>query len=220
MVARRGRPPEVLAPPSMSPPPPPRPVTPERGPDHGHKELESEAANPDVTGSTSVNRGYGSTFKEHSHKCQSFSAFWQVWERSQCLSESEDSEKAVDVLPEFMAFRCFVHKDYCQSMREHFASIKFFPIGCSRGGNCQSFLVSSGPSVKKVLNSARRMTGVKPRVRSPLTREVLQGGREVIWRHRSGGPVAWVELALTYFLRVGCRKFSQTTTATFTETFD
>ena len=130
---------------------------------------------------------------------------WNTWVRERACSnlgpwllEEDGVDSAVTELTKFMASRCFVHKNQSGTVRGYLAAIKHFHK-MYKGwelptSHCMIVAVGKG------IDRAHGKTDVRPKVRKPLTWQMLVAGRRAV--EESGGPgsLAWMGLALSYLL--------------------
>ena len=130
---------------------------------------------------------------------------WQAWRRHRNLSglgpyllQSDGVESAVKALTEFMTARCFVYRNQSQTVRGYLAAIKYFHKMFAGWElpttHCMVVAVGKG------IDRAHGKSDIKPRVRKPLTWGMIGAGRAVVEALGEEGKVAWLGVALSYFL--------------------
>ena len=140
----------------------------------------------------------GSTHREYWARFRAFASFRQAKRKSPWLEMKDGEQAAVDALLEFMAFRCFVHKNQSGTIRGYLAAIKFFHRMYAGWdlptAHCMVVAVCKG------IDRAHGWSDVKPRTRRPLTWNVLLSGKASVWGMRVEGPVIWMGLAVSFLL--------------------
>ena len=97
-----------------------------------------------------------------------------------------------------MSYRCFVFKNQSQTVRGYLSAIKFFHKMYAGWElpttHCMVLAVGKG------IDRFQGKGDVKPRVRKPLSWDMLWDGKNEVLTAEGGGPVMWMGLALAYFL--------------------
>lgn len=130
---------------------------------------------------------------------------WRTWVKERArrnlgpwLSEEDGIDSAVTELTRFMASRCFVHKNQSGTVRGYLAAIKHFHKMFAGWelptSHCMIVAVGKG------IDRAHGKSDVRPKVRKPLTWEMLIAGREAVEQMGETGSLMWKGLALSYLL--------------------
>ena len=97
-----------------------------------------------------------------------------------------------------MSYRCFVFKNQSQTVRGYLSAIKFFHKMYAGWElpttHCMVLAVGKG------IDRVQGKGDVKPRVRKPLSWDMLWDGKNEVLTADGGGSVMWMGLALAYFL--------------------
>ena len=139
-----------------------------------------------------------STRKEYNGRFRTFATFRAARGKGPWLLEKDGVEEAVRELTTFMSYRCFVFKNQSQTVRGYLSAIKFFHKMYAGWElpttHCMVLAVGKG------IDRVQGKGDVKPRVRKPLSWDMLWDGKNEVLTAEGGGPVMWMGLALAYFL--------------------
>ena len=139
-----------------------------------------------------------STRKEYNGRFRTFATFRAARGKGPWLLEKDGVEEAVRELTTFMSYRCFVSKNQSQTVRGYLSAIKFFHKMYAGWElpTTHCMVIAVGKGIDRVQGKG----DVKPRVRKPLSWDMLWDGKNEVLTAEGGGPVMWMGLALAYFL--------------------
>lgn len=130
---------------------------------------------------------------------------WQTWCRLRALEgkgawllERDGVDAAVKELTKFMALRCFSFKNQSQTVRGYLAAIKYFHRMFEGWELPTSHCMVT--AVGKGIDRAHGKSEVRPKVRKPLSWELLTKGRGCVAGGETEGWVVWYGLALSFHL--------------------
>ena len=166
------------------------------GTQDGHGKDEAEVARlTDVLATGAIG---DSTRKEYNGRFRTFATFRAARGKGPWLLEKDGVEEAVRELTTFMSYRCFVFKNQSQTVRGYLSAIKFFHKMYAgwelHTTHCMVLAVGKG------IDRVQGKGDVKPRVRKPLSWDMLWDGKNEVLTAEGGGRVMWMGLALAYFL--------------------
>lgn len=139
----------------------------------------------------------GSTHKVYAGKWKQWLEFTTRKGRGPWLHLMDESE-VLNLLLEFMACRLFVFNNQQSTVRGYLSAIKFFHklyLGWELPTS-HCMIVAAGKGIDRI----RGGSGKESQVRLPLTWAILAHGYLAVTSFKEGGKVAWLGLALSYFL--------------------
>ena len=131
----------------------------------------------------------GSTYKTYKARFEAWAHMRISQGKSPWMTENDNPDDVINALTEFMAMRCFVHKNQQTTVRGYLAAIKYFHkvhVGWdlpTTHGMIQA--------VGKGIDRAHASINAKPHTRRPLTWPLLKHGRQLIIEAPEYGPVMW-----------------------------
>ena len=108
-------------------------------------------------------------------------------------------DAAVKELTKFMALRCFTFKNQSQTVRGYLAVIKYFSQNVWRMGIAH-FTQCKVTAIRKGIDRAHVKSEVRPKVRKPLSWDLLTKGRRSVGEVETEGWVIRSGLALSLHL--------------------
>ena len=128
---------------------------------------------------------------------------WRAWcyaravhEKSPWLRKTDGTDTAVVPLTELMALRCFTFKNQSTTIRGYLSAIKYYHK--MFGGwelPTENHMVVA---VRKGIDRAHGRSDVRPKVRNPLTWDMLVQGWEILANCGHEWSVVWMGLALSF----------------------
>jgi len=130
---------------------------------------------------------------------------WNTWKEARAgagsspwLRESDGVESAVRELSVFMACRCFGHKNQSQTIRGYLSAVKYFhKMHAGWELPTSHFQILA---MLKTIDRVHANTQTKPKVRNPLSWDMLEAGKCVVENSGESGKLIWCGLALSYLL--------------------
>lgn len=106
---------------------------------------------------------------------------WETWKEERAkgglgpwLRKDDGDENAVRAMSEFIACRCFVHKNQSTTIRGYLSAIKYFhKLFADWELPTDHFQIKAS---LKTIDRAHANSQTKPRVRKPLSWEMLEAG--------------------------------------------
>ena len=130
---------------------------------------------------------------------------WKTWCRLRAIEgkgawllERDGVDAAVTELTKFMALRCLSFKNQSQTIRGYLAAIKYFHRMFEGWELPTSHCMVT--AVGKGIDRAHGKSEVRPKVRKPLSWELLTKGRGCVAGVETEGWVVWCGLALSFHL--------------------
>ena len=149
---------------------------------------------------------------------------WKTWCRLRALErkgpwlvEGDGVDAAVKELTKFMALRCFTFKKQSQIVRGYLAAVSIF-TKCSEDGNCPLH-TAMVTAVGKGIDRAHGKSEVRPKVRKPLSWDLLTKGRRSVAEVETEGWVIWSGLALSFHLLCRASEIGRLVTVWYTRIF-
>ena len=130
---------------------------------------------------------------------------WQAWcyaraaqEKDPWLLKTDGAEAAVVALTEFMTLRCFTFKNQSTAIRGYLSAIKYHHkmFGGWELPTDHNMVVA----VERGIDRAHRRSDVRPKVRKPLTWDMLVQGWVFFANRGHEWSAVWMGLALSYHL--------------------
>lgn len=130
---------------------------------------------------------------------------WNTWKEARAgagsgpwLSESDGVESAVRELSVFIACRCFGHKNQSQTIRGYLSAIKYFhKMHAGWELPTSHFQILA---MLKTIDRVHANTQTKPKIRNPLSWDMLEVGKSVVEHSGESLKLIWCGLALSYLL--------------------